>query len=154
MSRLFYVSQNPHAPGDHLGGGNFGRGYRAYYLNIASQQQALNGWKIASEYVIESVREKRYPDRPSRLTCSYAYNDEDLARRCNPNWRIYEVEPVNASARTHVAAFNLMSSDVRYSPLEPFIPYIERIADDYWAGRRITIPEVLVDSLLRVVKEL
>ncbi|AVA32979.1 hypothetical protein C3Z06_04655 [Cupriavidus metallidurans] len=64
---------------------------------------------------------------------------------------LHEVRLVNPGASTHVAGFNLMSSYRRFAVDQDFIEMTEAIADAYWSGRDIIVPEVLSLSPLEVV---
>lgn len=158
MTNFFYIAKQPHNVGDMLGGGNFGRGYDLYVLDVLTQQGAENGWKLASEMIVEAVRQARYPHMPSRLTCSYAYPDEQEARNSMAGaamlLHLYEVELVDSTKPCYTVARNLMSAINRMALHVPFAPNNRALADQYWSGQGITHPEVITESPLRVVRRM
>ncbi|WP_158664373.1 DUF2441 domain-containing protein [Cupriavidus metallidurans] len=152
MSRLFFVARSRHAPGDTLGAGHFGAGFKRYRYDAQTMGGAQAAWRLASELLVENVRRARFPSLPSRFECSFAFNDEDhaLAEMADGTF-LHEVRLVNPGASTHVAGFNLMSSYRRFAVDQDFIEMTEAIADAYWSGRDIIVPEVLSLSPLEVV---
>lgn len=157
MPNLFFCAQKPHNVGDPLGGGQFGRGFDAYIFDAQTPSGAFCGWRLASEMIVEDVRKDRYPHMPSRLTCSYAFPDESEARRsmaASPGITLYlyEVELVDPAKSCHTVAFNLMSSVNRFAQHTPFLQNNRALADQYWSGKGITHPEVITESLLRVMR--
>lgn len=158
MPNLFFVAKQPHNVGDPLGGGNFGRGYDAYVYDVQGVPGAMAGWRLASEMIVEEVRKDRYRHMPSRFTCSYAYPDEPEARRGMVGSPIplylYEVALVDPSKPCHTVAFNLMSSVNRFAQHMPFLQNNRTLADQYWSGQGVTHPEVITESLLRVVQHI
>lgn len=159
MENFFYTAKRPHNVGDILGGGNFGRGYDLYVLDISTEQGAQNGWKLASEMIVEAARHTRYPHMPSRLTCSYAYPDEQEARNSLTGVPahlhfLYEVELVDPTKTCHVVARNLMSAMTRLAGVVQFAPNNRALADQYWSGQGITHPEIITESPLRVVRHI
>lgn len=156
MTNLFFTARRPHNVDDILGGGNFGQGYDQYFMDTGTSGGAENGWKLASEMIVEIVRLTRYPTMPSRLTCSYAYPNEQAARSAMTESPIplylYEVELVNPSKPCHTLSRDLMSAVNRMPRGTPFAPHVRRVADQYWSSNGGAYPEVITESSLRVVR--
>jgi hypothetical protein len=131
--------------GDIIRAGNWGRIVRGY-----------GTWhpQFLRESLFESLRSRAYAHLPSRLTCSFAYEDEDSAQRgmldgdVNVAPSLYAVEAVDAEALQHVADHELVTVP---GGLFDTAALEERILT-YWQGRRLSqFSEVLVASDLRVV---
>lgn len=153
MSTYFFVSRSRHSPGEILGGGHFGEGFRDYVFNDQSQIGAQQGWRLASELIIEDVRRRLFPKRPSRLECSYAYKFRGDAERDLPvGYFVHEVRLQDASADVFIADFTLMSAASRFATTDTFVSLTERVAHKYWTGDIPQIAEVLTLSPLVVVR--
>lgn len=158
MTNLFFTARRPHNVGEVLGGGNFGRGYDLYLMDTGTSGGAESGWKLASEMIVETVRLARYPTMPSRLTCSYAYPNEQVARSTMTGspmpLYLYEVELVDPSKLCHTVSRDLMSAANRMPRGVPFAPHVRSVADQYWSSKGGAYPEVITESPLRVVRHL
>jgi|GEM_PF-1581636 len=158
MTNLFFTTQRPHNVGEILGGGHFGRGYDQYVMDIGTSDCSEKGWRLASEMIVEAVRLARYPTMPSRLTCSYAYPSEQIARSTmngSPmRLYLYEVELTDPSKPCHTVSRDLMSAVNRMPRDIPFAPHVRLVADQYWSSKGGTYPEVITESPLRVVRHL
>lgn len=158
MTNLFFTAQRPHNVGDILGGGNFGLGYDRYVMDIGTTVGAESGWRLASEMIVEAVRLAHYPTMPSRLTCSYAYPSEQVARSTMTGSPIplylYEVELTDPSKPCHTVSRDLMSAVNRMPRDVPFAPHVRRVAGQYWSSQGGAFPEVITESPLRVVRHL
>ncbi len=158
MKRVFYyVARKEHQPGDLLGAGHFGAGYRTYPYDVSGPQGACNGWKIAKEMIFESVREQNYGLLPSRLRCSYAYvNKWDALTNFVSGQGLFahEVVIVDELAPRHVGDFSLLSSTNAVPTNSPFIPWAEATAHAYWVGQNLKIPELLTLSPIKVLKRI
>lgn len=154
---FFYIARNDHEPGEILGAGHFGRGYRRYPYDINSQQGAFNGWKIAKEMIFESIRTQCYPSLPSRLECSYAYlTRADALDGFTPGQGLFAFEVIleDPLAPSHIGDFLLLSSRNAIPVREPYIPWVESIAHSYWSGRSPELPELLTLSPLKVMRRI
>ncbi|TDG02549.1 hypothetical protein E1N52_39215 [Paraburkholderia guartelaensis] len=158
MTNLFFTARRSHNVGEILGGGNFGRGYDQYVLDTWTSGGAESGWRMASEMIVETVRLARYPTMPSRLTCSYAYPNEQVARSTMTGSQVplylYEVELVDPSKPCYTLSRDLMSVANRMPRGVPFAPHVRVVADQYWSSTGGTYPEVITESPLRVVRHL
>ena len=158
---LFHTTHAPLPIGTVLQPGRWGDVFRTqYFFDASSANGALAGWRLASELIIEDVRRGEFPDLPSRLACIFAHDEGQIARSwlppgaINATHFIYEVELVDVSAPTHRAALNLMSAINRFSASEPFCSLTERLARAYWRGDDIHIPEIVIASPLRILRQL
>ncbi len=155
MANLFYVAKNRHQAGDILGGGNFGRGYDKYVMDTRTVLGAENGWKLASEMIVEVVRLTQYPSMPSRLTCSFAYPNEQEARlTMSGSMFLHEVELVDPLKPCHTLSRDLMSAVNRMPQGVLFAPEVRKVAAQYWSSSGGAFPEVITESPLRVVQHL
>ncbi len=158
MSEIYYyIARKDHQPGELLGGGNFGRGYREYCYDINTSQGAFNGWKIAKEVIFEIIRAKHYPTLPSRLECSYAYLTHEAALSGfvpNQGLFAFEVEVKDLLAPSHIGDFTLLNSENNPGASEPFIPWVENTAHTYWSGHAPQVPELLTLSAIKVVRRI
>lgn len=154
---FFYVAKNQHQPGDLLGAGHFGAGYRQYPYDISNPIGAFNGWRIAKEMIFERVREQHYANLPSRLKCSYAYvNRADALHNLAPGQGLfaYEVAIADPGADRHIGDFTLLSSTNVIPTNAPFIPWAEATAHAYWSGQSPALPELLTLSPIEVLKRI
>lgn len=154
---FFYVAKKDHQPGDLLGAGHFGQGYRQYPYDINTREGAFNGWKIAKEMIFENIRSRHYPSLPSRLECSYAYlTRADALSGFQPGQGlfVFEVIPVDPLAPSHIGDFLLLSSTNVPAATDTFIPWAESAAHSYWSGHSPQLPELLTLSPLRVVQRI
>lgn len=153
---LFRVSQMPTPVGSVVPAGNFGRMFDLFTLqNVADDE--LAPWRLASEMVVEKVRVTEFPNRPSRLACSFAWLDEATARWWAsqlPGSRVQVVEALDVQAKQFVGDYELMSSTTRCRADVQFLPTNTEIARRYWSGSVARIAEVLIESDLRVVEAL
>jgi hypothetical protein len=153
---LFHISSHPFQVGDIVQAGRWGSALRSYQFDAGSSGGAWNGWRLASEVILEKVRLQVAPHLPSRWDCSFAFDDLSVARAqgqlSQPNLTIYEVELVNPNAAVHRTDWHLMSAATRFASGKPFTMQTEQIARTYWsASVTPTIPEVLCASDLRVI---
>jgi len=154
---FYYIARKDHQPGELLGGGNFGRGYRQYPYDINTPLGAFNGWKVAKEMIFESIRVKHYPSLPSHFECSFAYVAREDALKGFESERglfAFEVQLVSLNTPSHIGDFTILSSTNNPDISEPFIPWVEANAHLYWAGFSPRVPELLALSPLRVVRRI
>lgn len=143
MSPCFHVRAHPVAAGDVIAPGHYGR-------MIAAAGPAH--WRYAREMLLEAVRRRDFPDRPSRLACCFALPDVAQARRyvderlrAQPGLvtaRVYEV--VALEAGSHAGDWHL-AEEVRDDVSARLYWRGEDDGDD--SGR-----ELVVGSALRVVR--
>lgn len=152
-AHLYRVSQSLHPPGFILSKGSWGDEFSRYTIARCSTD-FLAPWRVASESIIERVRALEFPARPSRLRCCFSFPDEATARGLlanSPGYSVEVCEPVNPQANQFTADFSLLSSNSRFGLHEPFLATNERIARLYWSGGQSLIPELLIESDLRVI---
>ncbi|WP_093386820.1 hypothetical protein [Variovorax sp. OV329] len=150
---LYRVERTPHVSGFVLAAGHWGDGFTRYTI-ARCQTDFWAPWRVASEAIIERVRAIEFPQRPSRLRCSFSWPDEASARVAlaqSPGWCIEILEPIDPLANQFVADFALLSSGSRFQLHAPFLLDNERIARQYWTGGQAVAPELLIESDLRVV---
>ncbi|MBN9115329.1 MAG: hypothetical protein J0I36_08555 [Pandoraea sp.] len=153
MSNYFFVARSRFNPGETLGGGHFGDGFKDYVFNDQSQAGALQGWRLASELIVEDVRKRFFPDRPSRLKCSFAWvRQSDAEMNLPVGLFVHEVRLQDPNAPVFVADFTLMSAASRFATSDTFISLSEAVAHKYWTGGSPQLAEVLTLSPLVVVK--
>ncbi|MBN3838875.1 DUF2441 domain-containing protein [Burkholderia sp. Ac-20349] len=153
MNSFFHFTTVILEPKSIIRPGNWGFFLRTY--DIRNQGHAM---MLASEMVLEQIRQASFPDRPSRLNCNYVFDDEQIARQQRPvnfglHFRLYEVRLVDKAQKTHRAAFNLLNARFPNQGVA-YLPYAEDLAHRYWGGSDIQIPEVLTESPIEIVKAL
>ena len=132
-------------PGDLIQPGNWGR-------TVLGFGTAHNFY--LREYVIENIRAREYPDKPSRLKSSFAYVAEGCAMRSFQDHGLYRVEVVDESQVIHRGDFgwiDLMPGLRTFSDLEDG-------ARRYWDGTAANAQsdsfEVVSESQLRIVERI
>lgn len=153
LADVFHHTNKFYEIGEVIQLGNWGRvvrGYGAFHRFWVREQT----W--------EQVRSQNFSDRPSRLECSYAYDDLNTALKGradgNPPFLpwIYEVEPVDEGCSRHQGDLWFMNygaweaqADVPQGVWN--VPAFLSLASRYWAGE---LPsgesEILLGSDLRV----
>lgn len=110
--------------------GNWGRVIRLYMGNC-------NGLNLFRERVFEDVRLRLFPNKPSRLDCTYLLLDVEAARRYlnvdNEAFRtslIYKVRVANLNAKFHLGNFN----QVTVKPPLCHFDHMDELASNYWNG--------------------
>jgi hypothetical protein len=155
--RLFHVSPQPLRPDFVLTAGHFGRMLESFTTKNASDDSSAP-WRMASEMIVEMIRTIEFPHRPSRLNCCYAWRDETAAReflsQAPPGYCLTAVVALNPDAKQFLADFQLMSAVTRFREDVPFLPWNVQIARHYWSGEQIQVPELLIESNLRVLEVL
>lgn len=119
-----------------------------------------NGRFWDRESVLESVRQRDYPSKPSRFKSSFVLDNIRAAhwyhRRSNRTGVLYEVEPVNINATWHAADLNYVQE------LPSLNLSMQEVAILYWEGRkRVTIhgepglicTEYIAETDLRVIRQ-
>jgi hypothetical protein len=105
------------------------------------------------ELVLELVRAKEFPGRPSRLESLFLWEQEERARSFHSRrpWQtgLYEVELVEVS-RQFIAEMDLVSY---WRDGETTATWMER-AREYWTNTSARAPEVLVDGTARILRRL
>lgn len=107
--------------------------------------------KIHREYALEEIRKNKYPDKPSRLTSAYVCPTiEEMIKfwqETNQSGIIYEVEFVEPDPAFHFGDWKKINPDG-----DLWLENINQIANDYWQGKEIENPEIVVASPLRVLR--
>jgi len=133
-------------PGAIVQTGNWGR-----ILNAYNMQGFGNAWLLAREMTYEAVRAAKYPDKPSRLSCAFAFESIDGANQKRGDYQrwssLYEVELVTPDAPSHRAPYNLVQFPAATTE---FLPAVVQSADAYWRGEDVQIAELLTKSALRI----
>jgi hypothetical protein len=135
-----------------LTAGHWGDEFDRYTVQNVSHDHSAP-WRMASEMIVEKVRAIEFPYRPSRLNCCFAWLDEVTARNSialTPAWCVEVADVVNLGAKRFVADFELMSSRTRFRVDVPFLPMTVEIARRYWTGAQVQVPEMLIESDLRI----
>jgi hypothetical protein len=124
------------AAGDVIQSGSFGRLLRELHQGVFVNGRIFVMGMLAREYLWEVVRRDLKPSAPSRLNCVFACPTEEDARlylvENNPgnHLRGYEVEPLETTSATHVAAL----SHCTMSAGSSFIDQMEAKGRLYWDG--------------------
>jgi hypothetical protein len=150
--QLCRISRQPHQPGFVLTAGYFGNGFNAYAIGRVHDPMAA--WLLASETTIEKIRAPKFPSRPSRMRCCFAWFDEANARLSlnqSPEHCLEFVEVLSPQANWFVGDFALLFARSRLPARVPFLPLNEAIARRYWAGGQPAAPEMLIESDLKVI---
>jgi hypothetical protein len=158
MTAYFHFSQQALGPGSIIAPGNFGRLLRRYPHRPAVPNGTVFGspWIIARELALELVRVERFPDRPSRMACSFALEDEGAAERYrlknDPNRLqvLHRVEITDPSLPIHLGALNFIA----FPAEDTFIDGARLLAECYWRGEGEGDREVITASPLRVIDRL
>lgn len=128
--------------------GNWGRMIKNYTPRVG------NPWILIREMAYEEIREREFPEKPSRFEAIFLFTDIqvmiDFLREDNRQFDIiYEVELVDPSQPTHVGCLNntMLCNEDNYSSL------LDK-ARAYWAANNIQNPEFVTLSSVRIIKEL
>ncbi len=114
----------------------------------------IEGPVLLGELVLEVVRLREFPDRPSRLDCMFFWQTESEAR----NWlsfrtwpsALYEVEVIE-----HRASFLTDMNRMEYSSEVVTVSGMMDQARRYWAGTAgAKMTEVLLEGRVRVIRRL
>jgi len=102
------------------------------------------------EYVLESMRAREFPDKPSRLNCVFAFPSIDHAATfvsLNPDFgshRLYEVTTEALNSSLHYA-------DHYFPPEYPgFLDHIEEMVRKYWTEQPLDRVEILIPAAVTV----
>jgi hypothetical protein len=89
---------------------------------------------------------------PSRLTCNYAFDDENEARtRMQHLPYLYRVKFTKPNAVSKRLAYNLIGT-MHSQVMSPSA--LQSLVDDYWAGNSITVAEIITESPLQIIKQI
>ena len=149
---LYHSTHQKLNAGDIIQPGNWGK-------MIYKTGESHSCWN--REIVLEKIRQKKYPDKPSRLNGCFACDNlqtiEFYKNHFCPKGYIYEVEIVDTQAPQHLGDFNAVE------PLPGLNLNMEEIADRYWRYAQKTniqgypeliCSEILTSSSLRVIRSL
>ncbi|ACL58715.1 conserved hypothetical protein [Methylobacterium nodulans ORS 2060] len=157
MARLFYASRHYRKNGDIIHPGHYGR-----MIGISRHSH----YHFSREQVLERIRTRRHPQKPSRLRCVFTcpteadirqYVEEQMARHpSRVREPLYEVETTERNPLMHHGDWNLAEMVMRGGP------GAEITADLYWQGipgpdqprGPGTYMEVITPSPLIVVRQL
>ncbi|HZV61489.1 MAG TPA: hypothetical protein VFF75_03660 [Methylophilaceae bacterium] len=148
----FHVAPIKLSKGSVIEPGNYGRIINQYVLNSGVP---ANGYTLARETLLESVRATKYVDKPSRLTSAFVFDDPHVAVQQVQNGVlqntsiVYRVKILNERGGMHRAGFNLINFPPEGTT---FRPYYLSVAEKYWQGEAIEIAEMLVDSPLEIIE--
>jgi hypothetical protein len=149
----FHVSPVPLTPGFIVHAGNHGLVINTYRHFTAD---AVNGWRLATELVLENFRLQHAADKPSRFESAFAFLSEADARARASAFavasRVYEVEFVHPADPHHVGSFDLYAALVKSEPNRAFLPKAQELSRDYWTGVPHGIREIMTTSDLRVLR--
>jgi hypothetical protein len=141
---FFHLAPILLAPGSQILPGNWGR--------IKRQQPNLEG-VLFREYVIEQVRQREFPSKPSRLDCVFAFRDADTARGFAAQaggWFatciLYRVSTEADSASIHYANYNFPG------PGGGAMDSVEELARTYWAEEPKECVEVLIQAPVTITE--
>lgn len=145
----FYCYSLPLEVGSVIRPGNWGRILRAY-----TPQSSPNPWLLTRELAYELVRERSFPQKPSRFDCIFVCMSEaDLNEfRSSSNRHIdlgYEVELVDPQASCHIGDWTLPNMQNTDN-----LPAFENKAALYWQGQNIVKPELITLSPIRITRVL
>lgn len=141
MTELYHCAVLPLGAGSIICPGNWGRIKRRFEKDGAS---------LLRESVLEDIRKREFPSKPSRLDCAFGCQTEAHARayrdRHAPTSLIYRVALVEPKAPTHLGDFELVIRG--FAGLNG----IEEIARAYWKGGASSPSvEILTSSPLRII---
>lgn len=125
--------------------GNWGRMIKMYTPQNNHQQAFIAN----REYIFEYIRLKNYPNRPSRMECTFLCKTLESAQELHQKNRqfdlIYEVELVNDDQifETDMALIDNVPTDT--------ILAIEEKAKLYWNSSNIIKSEILTTSPIKIV---
>ena len=114
----------------------------------------VQGVDVLGELVWEVVRLREFPDRPSRLDCTFFWQTEPVARdwlaiRTWPS-TLYEVEVIE-----HRASFLTDINQLQFSSEDGTVSGMMDQARTYWAGTAGSkMMEVLLEGRVRVIRRL
>ena len=145
-AEFYHITHMPLRPGSIIEPGNFGRVINAYRTDRG------DAWAMSRELVFELVRKESWSHLPSRLNSSFLFMNLEAAHRGLAEMnglfgqRIYRAELVDRDAPFHIADFNL----VRIPQGTEFLQPMMTVAERYWRGDQIEVPEYLTTSAIRL----
>lgn len=148
MSSYFFACSYPLEPGSIVKPGNWGRMIKSY------TPQSGAPWILIREMAYEEIREKEFPEKPSRFEsiflCSSSEGVKKFIAESGRQFDIpYEVELVDPSALSHEGCLNnpSISNGDNYTTL------MEK-ARSYWSTSHVENPEFITLSSVRIVRQL
>lgn len=143
----YFACSYPLEAGSIVKPGNWGRMIKNY------TPQAGAPWILIREMAYEEIREREFPEKPSRFDaiflCTSLPTMSDFIRANNRQFDIaYEVELVDPDQPTHLGCLNnpVLANEDNYSSL------LEK-ARAYWAGNNIQNAEFVTHSSVRILSE-
>lgn len=155
----FHVCPILLTPGSVILPGNWGRILRQY----VSPHRVPNYGTMLRERVLEDVRVRKFPGKPSRLATTFLWGKKEDAfmyRESNaPFDVIYKVEVLDPKANAHTGSFANLSLPEGATVLLAIEPMAER----YWSGEPLNLPpglggpvvnmlETITESPIRVIE--
>lgn len=140
-------------PGSQIKAGNFGRNVRLYTARHG------NHYTLIREIILENERQKNHPDKPSRLSSIFLFEEENPTKQyraiANKHTEIlYKVKLVDTDCKRHKAdwrSFDPASDPNRPPPLWEFF---ENQAKTYWvADPEPEFTEVIAQSDIIIEEE-
>lgn len=125
--------------------GNWGRMIKMY----TPQNNHSQAFIAAREFIFESVRSKNFPDKPSRLECTFLCKNFQDAQELHQKNRqfdlIYEVEIIDDGQvfETDMALIDNAPTDT--------IVVMEEKAKTYWNPSNIVKSEILTNSPIKII---
>ncbi|QRM44934.1 DUF2441 domain-containing protein [Rhizobium sp. BG4] len=148
---LFHFAPTKLGPGSIIEPGNWGRILKRY--NTVNN----NGWIIARELLFEGVRTHMFPDKPSRLSSSFAFRTKVEADRYQ---QANDGNLLNVLHEVEIADRALPQHEGRLRHLDwpeqgvPFLDPTRLKAMQYWQGIGNGDAEIVTASPLRILRAL
>lgn len=142
---FFHLAPIPLSIGSQILPGNWGR---------IKRMEKNGSDKLFREYVIERVRERSFPSKPSRMNCVFAFVDIQEAvrfRAANGAFEyslIYRIAADVDRSSIHYANYNFPA--VGNSALE----YFEELARTYWSEEPKECVEVLIPAPVTILERM
>lgn len=149
MSTYYFACSYPLEPGSIVNPGNWGRIVAAYRTDGFG-----NPWLLFREEIFESVRKNNFPKKPSRyegiFLCESEQNLSDFLQGNNRVLDlIYEVELADPSATVHRGCLSHLDFAARED-----LSTLTRKANDYWNAQQVHVPEILVESSVKILRRI
>ncbi|CCG42199.1 DUF2441 domain-containing protein [Magnetospirillum molischianum] len=147
MQSFFHCAPIPLRAGSIIEPGNWGRIVRLYQPNFGNYAVAFR------EKVLEEIRLKEFPHKPSRLECCYMVPSYEIAktyqnRADSRTLLIYEVELLYTDTPNHIGDWTYCYPvDDSY-----YFDEMEECARQYWRGEGVGNTEILVNSPIRILR--
>ncbi len=136
-------------PGSVILPGNWWRILRTYKVGAQT-----NTWLLVRELIFEQVRNKYYPEKPSRLESIFLCPNEEKIKefRVSTNRNldiIYKVELLDSDKPTHISDWTLANFQN-----EDDYQSFEDKAKKYWEAKEINNTEVITLSKIKIIERI